>query len=100
MGGQFTVRNFDRQSPYVNRPGSRWPPEPEGTISGLIEVIDPASNTRMAICHRLLRPDGTYGASGYPDPKMVLIEGTIYIQRRKEGRSPLDAKLPFQRSRK
>jgi hypothetical protein len=60
--------------------------EPEGTISGLIEIIDPATNRRLAIAHRLLRPDGSYGASGFPDPKMVIIDDVIYLQKRKEGR--------------
>lgn len=95
LGGQFTVRNFGRQSLYQNHPAEDgYPQEPEGTITGLIEIIDPSTNQRLAVAHRLLRPDGSFGASGYPDPKMVIITGTIYLQKRKEGRSPQDQRLP------
>jgi hypothetical protein len=69
-------------------------PEPDGTITGLIAIIDPNTNRRVAVAHRLLRPDGSFGASGYPDPKMVLIGNVIYLQKRKEGRTPQDQRLP------
>jgi hypothetical protein len=96
LNGQFTLRDFGRQSLYQNPPAEerRYPPEPDGTITGLVEIIDPATNQRVAVAHRLKRPDGTFGASGYPDPKMVFVDGVIYIQKRSEGRTPQDAKLP------
>jgi hypothetical protein len=28
--------------------------------------------------HQYLRPDGTLGASGLPDPKLVVHEGVVY----------------------
>jgi hypothetical protein len=28
--------------------------------------------------HQYLRPDGTLGLSGRPDPKLVLYEGVVY----------------------
>jgi hypothetical protein len=87
LNGHFTVRDFGRQSSYQNPAVEDGrAPEPEGTITGLIEIIDPATNQRVAVAHRLLRPDNTFGASGYPDPKMVFIGGIIYIQKRREGR--------------
>lgn len=95
LNRQFTVRDFDRQSLYQNPPETEPSRrEPDGTISGLIEIIDPETNQRLAIAHRLLRPDGSFGASGYPDPKMVIIDNVIYIQKRKEGRDPKDQRLP------
>ncbi len=95
LNGTFTVQNFGAQSVYQNPSDLRGhDPEPEGTISGLIEIIDPATNGRVAVAHRLLRPDGSFGASGLPDPKMVIVDGVIYLQKRKEGREPQDQRLP------
>jgi hypothetical protein len=34
---------------------------------------------RIALVHQYLRPDGTVGASGRPDPKAILDRGTLYI---------------------
>jgi hypothetical protein len=31
------------------------------------------------LVHQFLRPDGTIGASGLPDPKMMLKDGIEYI---------------------
>jgi hypothetical protein len=87
LAGNYQVRNFGPQTPFRNEPAADGrTPEPKGTISGLIEIIDPDTNLRIAIAHRLLRPDGSFGASGYPDPKMVVIDGVIHLQKRKEGR--------------
>ena len=100
LSGQFVTRPYGRQSLYQNPPAEHGrEPEPDGTITGLIEIIDPSTNQRIAIAHRLLRPDKTFGASGLPDPKMVFIAGIIYLQKRKEGRSPEDLRTPslFQR---
>jgi hypothetical protein len=95
LSGQYTLKHFGRQSLYQNPPiESGLPQEPEGTITGLIAIIDPQTNQRLAVAHRLLRPDGTFGASGYPDPKMVFVDGVIYLQKRKEGRAPRDVGLP------
>jgi len=95
LNGELTVRNFGRQSLYQNPPQDKGrEQEPDGTITGLVEIIDPATKRRVAVAHRLLRPDGSYGASGFPDPKMVLIGDIIYLQKRKEGRAPTDQRLP------
>jgi len=37
-----------------------------------------ASGNEVARVHQYLRPDGTIGASGKPDPKRVFINGTLY----------------------
>ena len=98
LNGTFVLQNFGTQSVYQNPPDLRdlrgRDPEPEGTITGLVEIIDPTTNGRIAIAHRLLRPDGSLGASGLPDPKMVIVQGVIYLQKRKEGRQPEDQRLP------
>jgi len=91
----FRTRPFGPQTVYQNPPDdSGREREPEGTLSGLMEIIDPATNQRLAVAHRLLRPDCTYGASGLPDPKMVFWEGVIYLEKRREGRTPQDLKTP------
>lgn len=95
LNSQMTVKPFGPQTLYQSPPrddGRRR--EPEGTITGLVEIVDPSTNERVAVAHRLLRPDQTFGASGFPDPKMVLIDNVIYLQERKEGRTPEDLRLP------
>jgi len=94
LDGTFRTQPFGPQSLYQSPPRPSRQPEPDGTVSGLIEIIDPTSNERMAVAHRLERPDGTLGASGLPDPKMVYVDGVIYLQKRKPGRSAEDARLP------
>jgi len=31
---------------------------------------------QIAVCHQYVLPDGTFGASGKPDPKMIEYQGT------------------------
>jgi hypothetical protein len=54
--------------------------EPIGTLSQRVEYwdTDGAALYKIAVVHRYLRPDGTLGASGLPDPKRVLHDGVIY----------------------
>ena len=42
--------------------------QPPGTLSQMIAYWD-KNGTQFASAHRYLRPDGTLGASGKPDPK-------------------------------
>lgn len=39
---------------------------------------DQGALVKVAVVHRYLRPDGTLGASGKPDPKRVLHAGVVY----------------------
>jgi hypothetical protein len=32
----------------------------------------------VAVMHQYLRPDGTIGASGQPDPKRLVVEGDVW----------------------
>jgi hypothetical protein len=41
-------------------------------LSQIIEYFD-AEGTRVALVDQYLRPDGTLGGSGRPDPKRVLV---------------------------
>ena len=51
--------------------------EPFCTRSQMVSYRD-ASDNEVARVHQYLRTDGTIGASGKPDPKRVLLNGTLY----------------------
>jgi len=50
---------------------------PAGTRSQMISYRD-ADDNEVARVHQYVRPDGTIGASGKPDPKRLLFEGILY----------------------
>lgn len=52
--------------------------EPWCTRSQLVNYIDLAQGRTVARVHQYLRMDGTLGASGKPDPKMLYVNGVIY----------------------
>jgi hypothetical protein len=54
--------------------------QPPGTLSQRVEYWATVGGKleKTAVVHRYLRPDGTLGASGLPDPKMVLHNGIRY----------------------
>ncbi|MGD0167012.1 MAG: hypothetical protein ABSC51_06960 [Gaiellaceae bacterium] len=51
--------------------------EPFCTRSQRLLYRDEHGN-KIAQAHQYIRPDGTIGASGQPDPKLILYEGTVY----------------------
>ena len=55
------------------RPGSG---QPEGTRSQTLWYFDQSMN-RVAFVHQYVRPDGSLGGSGRPDPKRLLFEDEI-----------------------
>lgn len=61
-----------------NHPSPPLADEPFCTYSQLIEYYT-LTGTKVAVVHQYLRPDGTIGASGVPDPKMVLDRGVVYM---------------------
>jgi hypothetical protein len=60
--------------------------EPPGTLSQMVSYRDKDDN-EVARVHQYLRPDGTIGASGKPDPKRLLHNGTLYRLVRKRDRT-------------
>lgn len=54
--------------------------EPPGTLSQIVEywTTDGSRLVKVAIVHRYLRPDGSLGASGLPDPKRFIHDGVPY----------------------
>lgn len=59
-------------------PASAQANQPPGTKSQILAYLD-SRGKQVALVHRYLRPDGTLGASGRPDPKKVFRDGTLYI---------------------
>jgi len=68
--------------------------QPHCTKSQIIEYCD-RSGQRLAIAHQYLRPDGSIGASGRPDPKALLIDGVLYtvLGHQEPGRGPVEGRL-------
>jgi hypothetical protein len=54
--------------------------QPAGTKSQVVAYKDDKEK-QVAIIHRYLRPDGTLGGGGRPDPKKLLHNGTLYVVR-------------------
>ncbi|MDO8434967.1 MAG: hypothetical protein Q7S58_21420 [Candidatus Binatus sp.] len=52
--------------------------EPYCTESQQVSYRDPATGKELARAHRYVRPDGTLGASGKPDPKRVSVNDVLY----------------------
>ena len=48
-----------------------------GTLSQMLSYRD-AGNNELARVHQYLKPDGTIGGKGKPDPKRVFIDGVLY----------------------
>jgi hypothetical protein len=51
--------------------------EPLGTLSQKLSYRD-GNNDEVARVHQYTRPDGTIGAGGLPDPKLLLEGGMLY----------------------
>jgi hypothetical protein len=51
--------------------------EPYCTRSQMVGYYK-ATGGRVALVHQYLRPDGTVGASGRPDPKALVVDGVLY----------------------
>ena len=53
------------------------PSEPAGTLSQMVSYRN-TQDDEIARVHQYLRPDKRIGASGKPDPKRLLENGTLY----------------------
>lgn len=71
--GGLTQKLVDQS--HVSSPRSGLP---ICTWSQIIAYLDD-KGSKVALVHQYLRPDGTLGASGRPDPKRLLLEGLLYI---------------------
>jgi hypothetical protein len=52
--------------------------DPLCTRSQTLAYIN-AEGEKVAVVHRYLRPDGSLGASGRPDPKRLFEDGVLYV---------------------
>jgi hypothetical protein len=59
---------------------------PSGSVSCEVSYWD-ANGNEVARVHQYVKPDGTLGASGLPDPRRVLINGVLY-RMVKKGQEP------------
>lgn len=53
--------------------------EPPGTRSQIVRYMDARDGQWVVTIHQYIRPDGTIGASGKPDPKWLRINNLILI---------------------
>jgi len=63
---------------WQGHPSPPRPNLPHCTHSEILSFWD-RKGKLVAMCHQYLRPDGTIGGSGKPDPKRVLLGDTIYF---------------------
>ena len=69
--GEFTLK-------YIyNKPASAKAEQPRGTKSQIIAYIN-SNGEQIALVHQYLKPDGTLGGSGKPDPKELLQGEVLY----------------------
>jgi hypothetical protein len=71
--GELSARLLKDRHPSPARAGL-----PTCTRSQSIAYLD-AKGDEVALIHQYLKPDGSLGGSGLPDPKRLLVEGVLYI---------------------
>jgi hypothetical protein len=79
--GQYwtRARNGEFSLDYIyNKPAPPQAGQSPGTRSQIIAYLN-SNGEQIALVHQYLRPDGTLGGSGRPDPKLLL-QGEILYQ--------------------
>ena len=69
---------------WSNHPSPPKADEPHCTESQIVDYFD-NSGLEVARVHQFLRPDGTLGASGKPDPKRIVVDGVTYRLSKRKG---------------
>lgn len=72
QSGELRTEEWDSRHPSL--PVAN---EPYCTRSLMLSYFD-GNGTEVARVHQYVRPDGTIGASGRPDPKRLFEEGILY----------------------
>jgi hypothetical protein len=80
--GELTTVILEQRHPALTAAN-----EPHCTYSQMVSYRDSANN-EVARVHQYLRPDGAIGASGKPDPKRLLADGTLYRLVKKKNVNP------------
>src|SRR5207247_3424047 len=52
--------------------------QPPGTTTKTFAIRETKNGPDLAHAHAFIRPDGTIGASGRPDPKRIWKDGKVY----------------------
>lgn len=68
---------FQEQVVY-DRPPARSSRQSTGTRSQRVVYVD-ATGKQVATVHQFVRPDGSIGGSGLPDPKTLRVGNTLYL---------------------
>lgn len=66
---------------------------PAGSVSQEVRYYD-QDNNEVARVHQYVKPDGTLGGSGLPDPKRLLIGGILYRLQRGGQAAAREAQTP------
>lgn len=69
---------FAEQVLRAGHPAPALSGEPHCTQSQIVAYLLP-DGTKVATVHQYMRPDGTLGASGRPDPKALVKDGVLYF---------------------
>lgn len=80
QGGYYRMVQNGQLHEKLMRDGHPSPPlapEPFCTRSQMVLYLD-SNGRKVALVHQYLRTDGTIGASGRPDPKQLVENGTLY----------------------
>jgi hypothetical protein len=72
--GQYTLTEVSAGKPAPDPRFSE--PLPEGTLSTMFEVY--REDTKIAVVHAMVGPNGEYLGSGHLDPKSLLVGNTLY----------------------
>lgn len=75
--GRTQTGEFWEQVVYEGKP-SKSSGQTTGTVSQRIVYTDQNGN-HVATVHQYIKPDGSLGGGGKPDPKRVRIGNTLYI---------------------
>lgn len=73
---QRAARNELLTDTFVSEPVPPGSHEPPGTLSQRIRYTTQQAEL-LAVAHQYLRPDGTIGGHGRPDPKILFTRGGI-----------------------
>ena len=73
LRGEFKPVVIDQGNPQPDVKAK----EPLGTVSQTVSYRD-VHNDEVLRVHQYLRPDGSLGGSGMPDPKRLFENGTFY----------------------